>query len=105
MQSAHSTLQQMNAMGSNDKPQSIHFVFTQGIVDAVSIEEACEFLERHLDGDWGDIDSVDRQINEQSLARGVRNVLSRYTGRSGSTVEIVSGYRRISMRLAHEYTF
>lgn len=89
-------------MVSKDKPQSIHFVLTQGIVDAVSIEEAFEFLERHLDGDWGDIDSVDRQINEQSIARGVQNILSRYTTRSGSSVDIVSGYRRITMRLSHE---
>jgi len=87
------------------KPGAIDFIFTQVVVDTVSIEEANELLERHKNGDWGDIDSVDRQINEQSIAKGVRNVFSRYRTRRGGIVEIVSGYGRITMRLSHEWVF
>jgi len=87
------------------KPAQFDFLVTQGVVDAISSEEGSEFLVRHFNGDWGDIDSVDRQINEQSITSGVRNVFSQYTARSGSVVNIVSGYGRITMRLSHELVF
>jgi hypothetical protein len=36
-----------------------------------------EFLQRHLSGDWGDLDEEDRQANEQALVDGSR-LLSAY---------------------------
>ena len=36
-----------------------------------------EFLQRHLSGDWGDLDDEDRQLNDQALVDGSR-LLSAY---------------------------
>jgi len=36
-----------------------------------------EFLKRHVNGDWGDLDGEDRQANEQALVDGSR-LLSAY---------------------------
>ncbi len=40
-------------------------------------EDPLEFLERHVSGDWGDLDDFDKAENERSLADGCR-ILSSY---------------------------
>jgi hypothetical protein len=44
-----------------------------------------EFLQRHLSGDWGDLDEEDRQANEQALVDGSR-LLSAYRMKDGTKV-------------------
>ena len=55
-------------------------VATPGVLEAyrASGESPRAFLERHLAGDWGDVDEHDRDENELRLHHGWR-ILSAYT--------------------------
>ena len=44
-----------------------------------------EFLQRHLNGDWGDLDDEDKQANELALVDGSR-LLSAYHLKDGTKV-------------------
>lgn len=54
-------------------------VSTPGALDALQRagHTPLEFLARHLECDWGDLDEHDRQANEQALSTGAR-LLSSY---------------------------
>ena len=56
-----------------------HIVATPGALEAfdASAESPLTFLQRHLAGDWGDVDEHDRRENELSLQHGWR-ILSCY---------------------------
>jgi hypothetical protein len=60
---------------------------TPGALDAfeASGESPLTFLERHLDGDWGELDENDVRENELSLQHGWR-LLSAYTLSTGVKV-------------------
>ena len=45
-------------------------------------QSPAEYLERHLAGDWGDLDAHDVQANNQALRIGAR-LLSAYETRAG----------------------
>jgi hypothetical protein len=64
---------------------------TPGALDAfrASGESPLAFLERHLAGDWGELDESDVRENELSLREGFR-LLSAYTLRTG--VKILDHY-------------
>jgi len=48
-----------------------------------------EFLQRHSQGDWGDICNEDWQLNDQSLEQGMR-ILSAYHLNSGVQIWIIT---------------
>ena len=50
---------------------------------------ACEFLRRHLSGDWGDVDAEDQQSNEDALLHGER-LLSAYRTRKGVKLWVIT---------------
>jgi len=52
-------------------------------------QEPSEFLRRHWRGDWGELDSHDRQENELSLVNGLR-LLSRYSLADGTPIYIIT---------------
>jgi hypothetical protein len=52
-------------------------------------QEAGEFLARHVTGDWGDLDSEDRQANDAALIDGSR-LLSTYQTRNGVKIWIIT---------------
>ena len=66
-------------------------VATPGVLEAfrASGESPLEFLERHLAGDWGDVDEHDRRENELSLQHDWR-LLSAYTLRTGVKFWIIT---------------
>jgi hypothetical protein len=72
-------------------------VATPGALEAfrASGESPLAFLERHLAGDWGDVDAHDRQENELSLQNGWR-ILSVYTLSNGTKVWIITEADRSS---------
>src|SRR6266403_598953 len=63
-----------------------------------------EFLERHLQGDWGDLCEEDRQENALSLERGFR-LLSRYNTSAGEALYVITEADRsvTTLLLPEEY--
>jgi hypothetical protein len=48
-----------------------------------------EFLDRHVNGDWGDVPEEDKQENAFSVEHGFR-ILSAYTTSAGETIWIIT---------------
>ena len=75
-------------------------VATPGAIEALKKagHSAAGFLNRHAQGDWGDLDEEDRQANEDALIDGSR-ILSAYRTSLGEKLWIIteaaddSGYR------------
>ena len=49
----------------------------------------CEFLRRHISGDWGDVDAEDQQSNEDALLHGER-LLSAYRTGNGTKLWVIT---------------
>ena len=73
------------------KFQPGQIVATPGVLEAfrASGEEPLPFLQRHLTGDWGELDEHDVRENELSLERGWR-ILSCYRLRNGTRIWIIT---------------
>ena len=63
-----------------------------------------EFLTRHANGEWGDVDEQDRRENDYSLERGFR-LLSAYRTNAGDGLWIVTEADRsvTTLLLPEEY--
>jgi hypothetical protein len=48
-----------------------------------------EFLDRHVNGDWGDVPDADKQENEYAVEHGFR-ILSAYTTSVGDKIWILT---------------
>ena len=48
-----------------------------------------EFLDRHVSGDWGELDEEDKRENEFSVRNGFR-ILSAYTTRAGEKIWVIT---------------
>jgi hypothetical protein len=66
-------------------------VATPGALEAfrASGQEPLPFLQRHLTGDWGELDEHDVRENELSLLHGWR-ILSSYTLSDGTKIWIIT---------------
>ena len=75
----------------NVKFQPGQIVATPGALEALarSGQTADFFLERHLQGDFGEVDSEDRSLNDQALLDGSR-FLSAYRTLKGEKIWIIS---------------
>ena len=64
---------------------------TPGALAALSEshQQAAEFLQRHINGDWGELDAHDRAENELSIEQGFR-ILSSYRTSSGEKLWIIT---------------
>jgi hypothetical protein len=64
---------------------------TSAALDAIhsSGMEATELLDRHVSGDWGDLDEHDAEANESALQRGAR-LLSYFKLTTGQGIYIVT---------------
>jgi hypothetical protein len=73
------------------KFQPGQIVATPGALEALraSGEEPLRFLQRHLAGDWGELDEHDVRENELSLEHGWR-ILSCYRLRNGTRIWIIT---------------
>lgn len=56
---------------------------------AESGQEPAFFLDKHVQGDWGDLDAEDRQANVDALAQGER-LLSAYRTLKGTRLWIIT---------------
>lgn len=66
-------------------------VATPGALDALSDagQSATKFYDRHVRGDWGDIDPEDVDANERALQNGSR-ILSVYSTTPGVTLWVIT---------------
>lgn len=66
-------------------------VATPGALEALmtSGQSATEFLNRHVSGDWGELDPEDQQANEQALIDGTR-LLSAYRLNDGTKMWVIT---------------
>jgi len=66
-------------------------VATPGALSALEKAEQTplKFLNRHVNGDWGDVPKEDRRENEFSLKNGFR-ILSAYTTSDGERLWIIT---------------
>ena len=67
-------------------------------------QQPCEFLTRHINRDWGDLDEEDRKENEYSLEHGFR-LLSAYKTNAGDRLWIITEADRsvTTLLLPEEY--
>ena len=72
-------------------------VATPGALTAMreAHQEAWSFLQRHLDGDWGEVSADDQEENELSLKEGFR-IMSVYTLSTGVKIWIITEADRSS---------
>jgi hypothetical protein len=63
-----------------------------------------EFLDRHVNGDWGDVPEEDKQANEVAIDQGTR-ILSAYTTSAGDRIWILTEADRsaTTIMLPEEY--
>ncbi len=76
-------------------------------VQSLVVEGKCNpiaLLDRHISGDWGDLDAEDKQANESAIEHGDR-ILSRYDLECGESVYVVTEYDRsvTTLLLVQEY--
>ncbi len=66
-------------------------VATLGALQALECAEQqpAEFLDRHVTGDWGELDEEDKKQNELSLQEGLR-ILSAYTTAASEKIWIIT---------------
>ena len=67
-------------------------------------QQPCEFLTRHINRDWGDLDEEDRKENEYGLEHGFR-LLSAYKTNAGDRLWIITEADRsvTTLLLPQEY--
>jgi hypothetical protein len=67
-------------------------------------DSPASFLQRHVVGDWGELDEEDRQENERSVSAGCR-LLSAYATSSGIRIWVITEADRSStcILLPEEY--
>ena len=70
-------------------------VATPGALEALeeAQQTAEEFLVRHVQGDWKDLDAHDQQANAQAVKEGSR-VFSAYTTKTGTRLWVISEWDR-----------
>lgn len=85
------------AGGSTAKPKFSlgQLVATPGVLELVTHEEITHALNRHICGDWGDVDEEDHAENELSLIHALR-LFSVYHNANGIKFWIITEHDRSS---------
>jgi len=86
--------------------QAGHIVGTPGAFEALDRAQAdpMVYLQRHLTGDWGDLDAEDTRANDQAVLDGTR-ILSAYTLPDETKIWIITEWDRsvTTFLLSSEY--
>ena len=81
-------------------------VATPGALQALEAagQQPAEFLDRHVSGDWGELEDEDKQENDFSLRNDLR-ILSAYTTSAGEKIWIITEADRsaTTLLLPNEY--
>ena len=73
-------------------------VATPNALSQIAQDDITSALRRHLSGDWGELDSQDRDANDQALIHGTR-LLSAYHAANGTKFWIITEADRGSTTL------
>jgi hypothetical protein len=68
-------------------------VITTNALEAIPADDICNAINRHVCGDWGDLDPADRTENEQALQNGF-HVMSAYYTSNGTKFFVLTEARR-----------
>lgn len=68
-------------------------VITRGAYDKLSELDVNKAINRHVIGDWGELDERDREENDIAVDHGGR-LMSRYTAGTGAVFWIITEYDR-----------
>ena len=74
---------------SQIKFQTGQIVITPNALGKLASDEILNALDRHVQGDWGDLDKDDKLENDIALEKGFR-ILSAYTGNDGIKFWIIT---------------
>lgn len=72
-----------------------HLVATPNALDRIPNEDIMRAIQRHMAGDWGDVDDHDRQANDSALIQGSR-LLSVYRSSAGERFWIITESDRLA---------
>jgi hypothetical protein len=79
---------------------------TPGALEAivVSLDDIESLVQRHADGDWGEVDDHDKAANDRALEEGTR-LLSAYVLEDGTRIYIITeaDRSRTTLLLPEEY--
>ena len=70
-------------------------VITPNALETIPADDICQALDRHVCGDWGDVDEHDRQENELALHTGLR-LRSLYQTGTGARFHVLTNAERSS---------
>ena len=68
---------------------NLQHTLDNGDPDTNSMEELKTLIDRHVSGDWGDLDAQDKAANDQALKTGGR-IFSAYTTNTGIKLWIIT---------------
>jgi hypothetical protein len=79
------------SQGETEKFSLGRVVATPGAIEALQAagQLAREFLSRHVNGDWGDLDDEDKSLNNVAVIDGSR-ILSAYQTRKGERIWVIA---------------
>ncbi len=77
-------------------------VITPAALETVSADEICHAIDRHVCGDWGDLDAADRRENELALRTGSR-LLSVYHTANGTKFYVLTEACRTTFLLPEDF--
>jgi hypothetical protein len=80
-------------------------VATREVHENESFADIMSVLQRHSNGDWGELDEHDKQLNEDALKSGQDRIFSKYTLSSGNKVYVITEWDRsvTTVLYPHEY--
>ena len=81
-------------LASQIKVQTGQVVITPNALGKLSSDDILNALNRHVAGDWGDLDKDDKMENDISLEKGFR-LLSAYTSTAGVKFWIITEASRM----------
>lgn len=68
-------------------------IITPAALKAMSVDEICHAIDRHVCGDWGDVTAADREENERALLNGF-HLMSVYHTAKGAKFFVLTESKR-----------
>jgi hypothetical protein len=82
-----------------------YVVATREVHENESLADIMNAIQRHANGDWGELDEHDKKLNDDAVKSGEDRILSKYTLSSGNQVYVITEWDRsvTTVLYPHEY--